>query len=658
MRALFLLCLIVGIGCHPSNNNNNNNEEAEKVLTCEGDEPAPPSQSPGACREGWCWANPLPQGLSLTAVWASGPEAAWMVGPAGTTVHARGDALELIDTGTQAALMDVWGSSDQDVWAAGEGGTLLHWEGARWQAVPGTTTENLTSLTGHSANDVWAAGTRGTLLHWNGVAWEQVGLASSAHVRDIASAGPDTVWLTTGGELQRCTPSGCQTVSTEARIGTEPFDLKELLSFSPDEVFALSTALLRWKDGAWSSLGTSDVMRFSHLSRLAGSGPEDLWVSAYYPGQYPLRKWQELRHFGTTSSGPGAPTTIVGETALPLRGLAAPSPGHLYLLSSSAQVFRLADEQWRSLHVDPPFRVAPAFDTPRALAVGEIVTDVAALPNGEVGVAALEDRPSWTRIRLFSDSAGNTWVAEASRVATYWLQGIFVETETLTLKVSRVGSEGTAVTHESAKPFDGDPSEFSFAKSIVGIHGSSERNVWVVSASDVLHWDGNQWNPVMEVGQEEQSEFTGAVWTTSPKAAWIGNTNGLFVWNGTQLERVELSGFKVSGLWASSSRDVWAVGARGAQPAAYHFDGSAWSEVELPAEAAGTGSLVDVVGRCESDVYLVGKWGAVLHWDGARWTTLPMPLGMSMHRAAKVGSELWVAGSTSGRANAIARHAW
>lgn len=669
MRALLLVCLAVVVGCHQDTSKPVSEDELvpeeglvpvdERVLTCEGAEPAPPPPTPGGCREQWCWVNPLPQGQQLTAVWASGPDTAWMVGYSGTVVHASGDVLELSETGTQVDLYAVWGSSEQDVWAAGGGGALLHWDGAHWQLVPGATTEKLTSLTGSSATDVWAAGEHGTLQHWDGVAWTQVGFPPAVLTPPIASAGPGQVWTSTGGNLLRCSPSGCETVSAKVLSpeSVEYHGVTRLLSFSPDEVFALTSHLLRWKDGVWSDLGTSDLLKnyFRKGAYMTGSGPEDIWVHAVAQDLFIPPSWgqtvQQLLHFGTTSRGPLPPRTIIsGESESPIVvDIAAASPRHLYLVSNYSEAYRLAEDQWRELVVLPAFRIAGGFDTPGKLYLNEYVSDVVRLPGGEVGVAdAGTLKPSgltWHPARLFQDEAGNTWTARAWR-----------ESENLNLGVARVSSEGTVTSMYSSKEvFDGNTAPNLQAGPIVGIHGSSASNVWVVSASKVLQWDGKQWIPIMALESTDQSEFTGAVYSTGPYRAWIGLTHGLLAWNGRRLGLIDLPDVRVNGLWASSLNDVWAVGARGTEPVAYHFDGKSWSEVKLPAEAAGTGGLVDVVGRCEGDVYLVGKVGAVLHWDGAQWKVVPMTLGMSMKSARKIGSELWVVG---GSFNNIVRHPW
>src|SRR4051812_39690352 len=71
--------------------------------------------------DGWCWANPLPQGNGLYAVYAS---------------------------------------SATNVWTGGMFGTILHWEGTKWSAVSSGTTKNLRAMFGFGPSDIWA-GTEG-----------------------------------------------------------------------------------------------------------------------------------------------------------------------------------------------------------------------------------------------------------------------------------------------------------------------------------------------------------------------------------------------------------------------------------------------------------------------------------------------------------------
>ncbi len=73
----------------------------------------------------------------------------------------------------------------------------------------------------------------------------------------------------------------------------------------------------------------------------------------------------------------------------------------------------------------------------------------------------------------------------------------------------------------------------------------------------------------------------------------------------------------LSGVWGSGSDDVFIVGGDDDQGEIHHYDGSAWSKMALPSEV---GLLVWSYGFGPSDVWTVGRLGALLHYDGSTWS--------------------------------------
>ena len=76
------------------------------------------------------------------------------------------------------------------------------------------------------------------------------------------------------------------------------------------------------------------------------------------------------------------------------------------------------------------------------------------------------------------------------------------------------------------------------------------------------------------------------------------------------------------GLWASSPADVWAVGDEGR---VCRFDGSAWHEVDCPADA----HLRAVLGRPDGTLMVAGAQGTVLAYRDGAWSR--MATGTSSH---------------------------
>lgn len=72
----------------------------------------------------------------------------------------------------------------------------------------------------------------------------------------------------------------------------------------------------------------------------------------------------------------------------------------------------------------------------------------------------------------------------------------------------------------------------------------------------------------------------------------------------------------VRAFWADSASSLWAVGS-GKGSAALHWDGEAWSEVPLP---AGVEQLTDIDGTGPNDIWVVGNFNDLLHFDGGAWT--------------------------------------
>lgn len=114
----------------------------------------------------------------------------------------------------------------------------------------------------------------------------------------------------------------------------------------------------------------------------------------------------------------------------------------------------------------------------------------------------------------------------------------------------------------------------------------------------------------------------------------FGDGEVVFVANGGTALRWDGASFTVQetpttedlwGVWGASPDDLWAVGGSGfaeSEAVIVHWDGSAWTQVELPPLERDSRGLFKVWGTGADDVYAVGHLGLVLHWDGATWTEL------------------------------------
>jgi len=108
----------------------------------------------------------------------------------------------------------------------------------------------------------------------------------------------------------------------------------------------------------------------------------------------------------------------------------------------------------------------------------------------------------------------------------------------------------------------------------------------------------------------------------SPSVVWgVGETGAAIRITGadgdspTVEEMNPLTWSTLSGVWAVSDTEAWAVGARGL---VIHNVGATfeWAVSEVPTEE----HLYAVGGSSSSDVWAVGDKGVVLHYDGATWS--------------------------------------
>jgi hypothetical protein len=193
------------------------------------------------------------------------------------------------------------------------------------------------------------------------------------------------------------------------------------------------------------------------------------------------------------------------------------------------------------------------------------------------------------------------------------------------------------------------------SNSLTGIWGSSASDIWAVgpapvpprgSAGALIHYDGTTWSSVAS----GTAENLWGVWGTSPSDIWVGGENVILHYDGSQWSTLSISNFAL-GIWASSPSDVWAA----TSPGLLHYDGARWSTIPsgfLFDNAPGTGPAPYAVwGSSPSSVW-VGGWhgvpaytccGKMQHYDGSRWSDVPLPAGTGIIYAiwGSSASDVW-----------------
>ncbi|MFN3202653.1 MAG: WD40/YVTN/BNR-like repeat-containing protein [Bradymonadia bacterium] len=164
----------------------------------------------------------------------------------------------------------------------------------------------------------------------------------------------------------------------------------------------------------------------------------------------------------------------------------------------------------------------------------------------------------------------------------------------------------------------------------MSVWGTSETDVWTVGgqpeAGVIYHRDADGWTKASDVPD-------------GPLLNWVhgaGDTLWVVGNNGRALRKTGDGNFEATdtgvtdplwGVWAAAPDDVWAVGGDALRPAdeepqpvLLHFDGTAWSQVPLPAlDRTAPKALFKVWGTGPDNVIAVGGRGVLLRYNGTEW---------------------------------------
>ncbi len=184
----------------------------------------------------------------------------------------------------------------------------------------------------------------------------------------------------------------------------------------------------------------------------------------------------------------------------------------------------------------------------------------------------------------------------------------------------------------------GQPSDF-----LNDVWGLDENNVYAVGyvnlpggGSGIIKWNGTQWNPfpasagvkygifgfsessIYVVGESSNRGFAG-IWNGS---GWTTFFSDYFYARGDTV-------YPLNAVWGSSPNDVWAVGDFGT---IIHWDGIEWRKVELTQNLAGY-NFTDIWGHGKSEVYVTGRIYQqkviLLKYNGYEWEVFFEQLSLS-----------------------------
>jgi hypothetical protein len=170
----------------------------------------------------------------------------------------------------------------------------------------------------------------------------------------------------------------------------------------------------------------------------------------------------------------------------------------------------------------------------------------------------------------------------------------------------------------------------------VGSYGSAGYHLWPM----ILHWNGSSWSQ-MTSPSGAASRLNGVAALSANDVWAVGgfynDVYGGFVihWNGSTWSTVSSPSNTGSlhSVTAVTANDVWAVGDSGTQTLIEHWNGTAWTVVPSLSPGATINHLFRVSALSPNNVWAVGdtdsEGGGTMmlaeHWDGTAWTQVPVP---------------------------------
>lgn len=208
-----------------------------------------------------------------------------------------------------------------------------------------------------------------------------------------------------------------------------------------------------------------------------------------------------------------------------------------------------------------------------------------------------------------------------------------------------VGAGGTVLHYNG---ISWGPDNSGTTADLLAISGSAKTSVWAVATKQVIQYNGTSWSTSTYPNANDQFSD---IYAANGQAFVAGNNGSAYgsgrhpivaVWktgSWTRYEQTASGGYLV-GIGGSSATDVWAQG----WSSLLHYDGT-WQ----PLTATSSTFWQGIFGVSPSDIWVAG-WNngncVLQHYDGQNWTPAACPTSQGLYHAHGTGkADVWAVGS-------------
>lgn len=414
-------------------------------------------------------------------------------------------------------------------------------------------------------------------------------------------------------------------------VGSISTILNGVVALEPNNVWAVGSysgpndgvLIEHWDGSAWSivpapDLGMPDIVLYS----IAAIAPNDIWAVGKYRFATMSRTltmhWDGIEWTRVASPNPGPSSNY-------LQAVTAVAANDVWAVG-------YADSGTLTMHWDgSAWSVVPSPNPTPSTGQNELYA-VAGVSSTDIwAVGYYHNGQYYQTLTMHWDGSAWSIIPSANvRLQDNYLRGITAVSSTDVWAVGQYSgsSPQTLIEHWDGNDWNivpspnADPQHYN---SLVAVDALSANSVWAVG----LYNNGNNNHTLVQKYTGQCSSPTGSptsTATTTPvpicELAWrqvpIRDPNTLY----STLFDVEVI----------SPTDIWVVGSADALPLIEHWNGTRWSVVPLPAGITG-GRLNAVEAISATDIWAAGYWldstgsvlTLVLRWDGQSWRQVPSP---------------------------------
>jgi Viral BACON domain/6-bladed beta-propeller len=216
---------------------------------------------------------------------------------------------------------------------------------------------------------------------------------------------------------------------------------------------------------------------------------------------------------------------------------------------------------------------------------------------------------------------GNSWPGNYNRKWTVLAQTDGISLNSIwgssSTNIFAVGDSGTILHFDG---FAWNEELLATSLNLNSVWGLSRDNVYAVGESGLLlHYDGDNWS-------DASSTFTGElqdIWcngvvncaTVGQHTTILALADGNDLWTDWGDEESRAVFASLQGVWGFSESDIYVVGDFGTL---LHFGGENWTSIDIATDE----NLYGIWGSAADNVYVAGQNGTILHYNGTSWTSM------------------------------------